>query len=70
MVRPRKPVRESEGAAAGLRPPHPVPARRCRTGRRPAGRRTGYPPPRSDARTAFPRRDRWAGSDPWKAGEG
>ena len=32
------------------RPPRPVPARRCRTARRAAGRRTGSPPPGSGAR--------------------
>ncbi len=32
------------------RPPRPAPARRCRTARRPAGRRTGSPPPGSGAR--------------------
>ena len=48
----------------------PGPARRCRTARRPAGRRTGAPPPRSGARTAFPRRDHWSGSDPRGRGRG
>ena len=47
----------------------PGPGRRCRTARRPAGRPTRPPPPRSGARHPS-RRDCWHASDPRRAGAG
>ncbi len=51
-------------------PVRPGFGQRYRTVHRPAGRPTGPPPPRSGAHIAFPRRDRWSGSDPRGRGRG
>ena len=70
-----RPTWSGPGSASGAerrgcrpRPPRPVLARQCRTARRPAGRRTGPPPPGSGARhpsgTGL-----LAGSDPGAAGK-